>query len=94
MRLDALEDGVDGGPLARAPAEEGDALRVRAQARVHVAEGALQVVLLRAAGDVVMEGRRRPGTRHMLLHSSTIRLGPMLEADARRTDVSRLLEHP
>lgn len=45
--LDAAEDGVDGGALARAPAEERDALRVRAQPRVHVAQRALQVVLLR-----------------------------------------------
>ena len=42
----AVEDGGDSGALARTTAEEGDALRMRAQASVDVAEGALQKILL------------------------------------------------
>ena len=42
----AVEDGGDSGALPRTTAEEGDALRMRAQPSVDVAEGALQKILL------------------------------------------------
>ena len=43
----AVKDGGNGGSFARAPAEEGNALCVRAQPCVNVAESPLQVILLR-----------------------------------------------
>jgi len=57
-----VEAGGDGRALARAAAEEGDALRVRAQARVHVPERALQVVLLRARRVCKSAGLPTTGT--------------------------------
>ncbi len=63
MPHERVEAGGDGRALARAAAEEGDALRVRAQARVHVSECALQVVLLRARCARKSAGRPAAGTR-------------------------------
>ena len=44
---EVVEDDGDGLALAHAAAKEGNALRMRAQPRVHITEGTLQEVLLR-----------------------------------------------
>lgn len=57
VRDEVVEDDGDGLALSRAAAKEGNALRMRAQPRVHVTEGTLQEVLLLMHACVQGEAR-------------------------------------